>query len=321
MKRLSILLVSTVLSLLAAEGALRILRPGPVGEILFRIDHLWGLDVSAGARALQRDSVLGYRPVLGGSLYDLHGARYNHYSLEKPTDKRRILFLGDSVTFRGRLIDAIAAEYGREEYEFWNAGVEGYSTLEEAINYRENVAEIEEDHVILVVHPNDALSTPISFPAEDGRVAIYRPGRGSWELDPQLVRACYLYALYEGMRFGKLDATPMEGARERCRTGLELLRQETTRRGARLTVLRFPLMSGPGDWLSMEREWHELGGDLCSELGLECVDLKPLFEAALAESPLVDIEAYRELDGDTWHPSDVAAQALARGLRRSGFEL
>src|SRR5580704_220443 len=57
------------------------------------------------------DANLGYRPLLGGKKYDALGTQINSYGLDKPPGVYRVLFLGDSVTARGKLIVALAANY------------------------------------------------------------------------------------------------------------------------------------------------------------------------------------------------------------------
>ena len=47
--------------------------------------------------------------------------------------------------------------------EYWNAGVEGYSTLQELEYYRRYLAGIQADHVVLVFHLNDFVTTPVTL--------------------------------------------------------------------------------------------------------------------------------------------------------------
>ena len=109
--RLGIALASAVAVLPALEIALRIWNPtgvqlfrerfqGTPGERVLVIDP--ALDVHPEYGIFQVDSALGYRPVPGGKTYDVHGAKRNEYALEKPAGKRRLLFIGDSVTDRAR---------------------------------------------------------------------------------------------------------------------------------------------------------------------------------------------------------------------------
>src|SRR5688572_18633078 len=49
------------------------------------------------------DRELGARPVLDGKSYGAHGALVNDYPLERRPGVERLLFVGDSVTRRGKI--------------------------------------------------------------------------------------------------------------------------------------------------------------------------------------------------------------------------
>src|SRR5262245_33800627 len=106
-------LTSSVLAfVLVGELGLRLWNPqsvqlfnkrvqGNPGEMVVMIDSAYEAHPKNGV--LQTDDVLGYRPVLGGKEYGPHGAKWNDYALEKPAGKRRLLFIGDSVTDRHKI--------------------------------------------------------------------------------------------------------------------------------------------------------------------------------------------------------------------------
>jgi hypothetical protein len=81
----------------------------------------------------------------------------------------------------------LRAELG-EQYEYWNAGVEGYSTWQELAYFRRTLEPIHADHVVLTFHLNDFLSTPVSFRSGDEVVAVRARGDVSktipWLWDP-----------------------------------------------------------------------------------------------------------------------------------------
>ena len=83
---------------------------------------------------------------------------------EKKKGKQRILFLGDSITARGKIVSQLKQLYRTERYEYWNAGVEGYNTFQEVEFFKKHNQHINPDHVILIFTiPNDFEDTPVVF--------------------------------------------------------------------------------------------------------------------------------------------------------------
>lgn len=110
------------------------------------------------------DPGLGYRPKLDGRIFSVLGTRINDYPLEKIKDIRRILFIGDSVVGQGMVDGALKKLYGEKYYEYWNAGVAGYNTVEEVLYYKKfDLNKINPDHVILIFNFNDYSTTPVAF--------------------------------------------------------------------------------------------------------------------------------------------------------------
>lgn len=318
MKRVAILILSLVVSVAAAEVALRLFDPAPVRTTRRWLDSIMvGLSTAPGGRAYEPDPELGFRPIAGGKIFDEHGARYHQYPIEKRPGVRRVLFVGDSVTFRGQIVRGLRGLFGEQGYEYWNAGVESYGTMEEAIYLRDSIADLDADHIVLTFHPNDSYSTPACFPVDEDTAAIHIPGRGSWRVDIPWARRSALYAFFQGVRLVNLDFRRLESGPRRCEEGLRIIQAEAERRGARLSVLRFPFADPPANWDATERAAFDLGGELCERLGLECHDLLPYFERALDEG----LEDYQQTPGDTWHPSEELGRRFAAGLVEDGFTL
>ena len=131
------------------------------------------------------DSDFGFRPVLGNSEYNVYGTLYNNYSFEKKENTKRLLFLGDSVTRRAKIIDALRESYGEEKFEYFNAGVESFNTVQEVAFYKKYNSVIRPDHLILTLHNNDFETTPVAFYNQDHHLVIYAPG--TTESSPKLV--------------------------------------------------------------------------------------------------------------------------------------
>src|SRR3990170_5571896 len=152
-------LVSSTFSILATET---ILSKSPLGRNLLTIADRGPFDLNL-YTIYTADAKLGYRPVLGSSTYNAFGTRLNSYDPEMRPRVPRILFLGDSVTSRESIIVPLKRLYGENRFEFWNAGVEGYNTLNEVEFYKRYNAAIEPDQVVLFFHNNDFQPTPVIF--------------------------------------------------------------------------------------------------------------------------------------------------------------
>ncbi len=104
------------------------------------------------------------------------GCRDRDYTIPKPHDTKRILFLGDSFTLGvgvhepdtlpRQLDKLIAAGNSERKYEVINCGVSGYGTHEERIFYELFGANYQPDIVLLVMVWNDDLSYSEEFAKE-----------------------------------------------------------------------------------------------------------------------------------------------------------
>lgn len=274
---------------------------------------------------LTQDDELGYRPVLGGDAYAEHGARWNDHALEKPAGTRRVLFVGDSVTFRGTLVEAIRHEFGDEGVEYWNAGVEGYSTPQELGYYERFLGDVDADHVVLTFHLNDFETTPLTFVDGDGRVRIYYARRPLAELNPWLLRHSYLYRFLVGATIRHTAPYGFEEDVEREVTdALVGFARLTRERGARFTVLVLPYLTNVRlhglHWPAEIGRRYETILERLDELGIEHYDLLPALEAAhaaaAASGERIDVQ---ETPEDTDHPSRAFGSFAAEHLRARGF--
>jgi len=320
--KLALALASALVGLVCfGEVGLRIWKPpvvrmfdtrfkGAPGNRVVKIDKSYEVHPEFGI--FQLDDELGFRPVLGGEGYGPHGCKWNEYVLEKPPGKRRLLFIGDSVTERHKVIDALHELWG-EDYEYWNAGVPAYATEQEYLYYRDYLGSIDADHVILTFHLNDYETTPIVFEVDSELVAVHsRLGHSS--PSPWLLRNSFLY------RWGWAMATRLfSQAREAdleagVRTNLELLRDLVHARGADFTVLVLPWLLEPARWDESQRRHHEMTLDTLAALGVRHYSFMAELETALADG----IEIH-ETKADPQHPSLEFARRMAQALEREGF--
>ena len=138
------------------EIALRLFFPQPVFKALLPIEYV-------------PDEMLEYRlkPLVKTRFgYDTNrfGLRdYDHYTLKKPKNTYRILFLGDSYVFSvtkldksiPKLLEKIL-EGRRTRIEVLNAGVFGYGTINEYLYLKHYGLKFDPDLVLLGIYaPND----------------------------------------------------------------------------------------------------------------------------------------------------------------------
>ena len=311
MARKLLLLFTTVsLSVLAVEVVFRVTRPQRAFRAASELEN-FRLNPEDLTRYFEIDPGFGFRPILGGELYSEYGTRANEYVIEKPTDKTRLLFLGDSVTARGHIVEAIRDLYGDERYEYWNAGVESFNTVQEVNYYRRYNAAVMPDHVILTFHLNDFGTTPIAFMNREGAIVVYAPNRPLREISPWLFRHSYTYRIVIGL--ASETTTDRRGVLEEVRVSLVDLRGALDERRAKLTVLVLPTLLPLDEWSVDDRERRAIIRRFLDELDITYVDLwDPLREA------LADGVAVREDPRDVWHPSPAVAAYFARYVQQTG---
>ena len=252
------------------------------------------------------DSELGFRPVLGTALYNAYGALVNDYPIEKRPGVTRLLFLGDSVTARGGIIDGLRRIYGDTKYEYWNAGVESFNTGQEVAFYKRYNAALRPDRVILTFHLNDFETTPVAFVSHE-RLVVYAPNFPATELSPWLFTHSMIYRLVIGwVRFSeqKLDAIVDETERS-----LADLKATLARERIPLTVVVLPIMAPYKQWSAADKLSREQILGILRRLKIRTIDLRPALDEAVAKGITL-----RESLLDSWHPSPELAEAFARRL-------
>ena len=307
--KLILLLTTVSLCVLTVKIVFRVTRPQRAFHAASELENFrLNPDIT---RIFEIDPGFGFRPILGNGLYSDYGTRTNECVLEKPPDKTRLLFLGDSVTARGHIVKAIRDLYGDERFEYWNAGVESFNTVQEVNYYRRYNAAIAPDHVVLTFHLNDFGTTPIAFMNDDGRIVVYAPNRPFQEISPWLFRHSYTYRFLIGL----LSETTVDrgGVMTEVRASLVDLRAAVDRGGVRLTVLILPTLLPLDDWLADDRERRAIIRGFLDELDITFIDLwDPLSQA------LADDVAVMEVPGDVWHPSPAVAAYFARDVQKTG---
>lgn len=253
--------------------------------------------------SFQQDDECGYLPIIGRGEYGPHGCLPNDYDVEKPQG-RRLLFVGDSVTHRARIIKALRKLYGEENYEYWNAGVESFNTLQEWVLYRKHNHRIKPDHVILTFHNNDFRATPMVV-RERGQIKIYQPGL---DINPWLFKHSYVY------RWAWPKSEDKEDRARQVLEGLTGFRDALAEENIKFTVVLHPMLRPLDQWEEKDNWSRELSLQYFQDLGLDYIDLLPTLKEALTDG--IEIT---EAPGDYLHPNDEMARRFSETLQEQNI--
>ncbi len=306
-----LLAIASVFALGLCELALRWMSPHDTFGTAQELTWMHGMDT---LETPQFEIVpeFGFLPVLGTNDRSSYGTLANDYDLEKTPGRTRLLFMGDSVTSRARIVRAIAKLYGGEQFEYWNAGVESYNTVQEVAFYEAFNSQIDPDHVILSFHLNDYQTTPVVTRDAEGNMVVYRLNRPARQINTTLFVNSQLYrALISLGRSRQADAMAIASEAEES---LAEFAAALEREGVALTVIVLPYMSPYAEWKIglLSRRQRILKFLKAHEI--RHFDLLPALRLAIEQG--VDVQ---ERPGDSWHPSDAAARYFARHLFDGGL--
>jgi hypothetical protein len=305
--RLAAVLGSIVLTMLAAEVGLRIASPAAIerqgfpaitevdsGGPYFRMrastefTHTWDGDpygtLPEGALLTYRIDAAGYRSGAAGG----HGTS--------------LVVLGDSFTFG----EGVEVEDRFTEIlgpDVFNAGVPGWSTLDEVAVLPELLAARGPRAVLIVVQPNDAVPIPHAQQHTTGDLlALGATGSGSRLLTvlrsgaaSQATEEWYLsYWTGERREFGGEVTAALVRAAELCRT-----------RDVRFGVAAFPILHRLDEYPF--DDVTQVLREACKREGIAFLDLLPAFEGAEASALWVHPADH--------HPNAAAHARVAAALR------
>ncbi|MCA9604292.1 MAG: SGNH/GDSL hydrolase family protein [Myxococcales bacterium] len=167
--RIALVVVSTALALVLAEGVYRAFFYAPPGgggddgwyqryrhmnETIYMRSPLEGLiyEPRPSSRVEMEYGVAGF---------DAERRRWDGQAGEEPSGRTTVALIGDSlawsefVSVEDSLAHRLEASLGTDRYRVWNFGVSGYDTTEEALYYEHRVRPHDPDVVVLVVCLND----------------------------------------------------------------------------------------------------------------------------------------------------------------------
>jgi len=258
------------------------------------------------------DPEFGFRPILGGPSYNVYGTLPNHYAIDKVPGVQRVLFVGDSVTARGKIIEALKRMYGEDRFEYWNAGVESFNTVQEVKFYKKVNYTVRPDHVILTFHMNDFETTPVAFLNQDDKLVVYAPNVPLQRINPWLFQNSHLYRLLLGTTVshtGRREAMAKE-VRQSLGELKDLLEQDHIA----FTVIVHPLLKPSEQWVSEDMRMRSMILTVLDQLKIRHFDLFDELQSAIRSGVNV-----QEGTGDHWHPSADVSERFARYLYESGL--
>lgn len=240
----------------------------------------------------------GYLPITGRGEYSSVGCLTNDYRLEEKSAPR-VLFVGDSVTHRAKIIDALKKLCGSEKYEYWNAGVESFNTLQEWVFFREFNHKVKPDQVVLTFHNNDFRATPMVV-RERGQIKVYQPGL---DINPWLFKRSYLY------RWAWPKGEDRTARENQVKLGLAGFRDALKQDNVPFTVVLHPMLKPVAEWNEKEKRSRKLSLEYFKEYDLQVVDLLPVLEEAIKDG--INLT---ESPGDFLHPSDELSARFAQKI-------
>ncbi len=297
-------------AVVAAELLARILPAGSAGgaETAFDRGHL--MHPRRGFFLL--DGEEGYRPAPGHPAFAHHGALKNEYPLARTGGVPRVLCMGDSVTYRAFIVNGLAAR--APHVEWWNAGVEGWNTRQQAA-YLERICDgIQPDFVVVFLHLNDFEITPVRFVDDEGRFIEFRPSHPRELARFWFVRSA-LYRRWVG--WTERPAVEQDLAAE-VFANLARMRAHSAAHNARFAVVMLPPFAAPGELpqlyaeISAARTRNALAWLMSA--GIPHFELASAVAGAAATGLPVG-----ETPGDVLHPSPAAGDACAESLIQTGL--
>jgi len=303
-------LLTCILLIIGVELLLRVVcQPDPLLKFIMRL-------VDIKSSQFELDDEMGYRPILGKGLKYSEEGIFGGQPTEKTPGKTRILFIGDSVTARGKIIRALTSEYKENFLEVLNAGVEGFNVIQEVKFYRRYNKLVHPDIVVLTLHNNDLEFFPALYKAKNGSIFYYLYDQPTVTINPTFEKWSRLYQKYTAFRCFRLiqDGKMTNSLFRDTRLSLQSLNGELVQSGAKMKVLLLPILAPLNDWTPSQIESRKQALQILNELGIEYFDLlEPLVSALQTNTQLT------EKLGDTWHPNDVASGYFARYLKARHF--
>lgn len=292
--KVALLLAGTCAGLLLLEGAARLLGPAL-------------LEYDGGPEHL-----LFHTPELLAAEYRARNACLTSDEVPAPASRQRVLFLGDSVTERGRIIRALRRRLGDQRYQWLNGGMAAYNTSQEVRLYATSCVRLRAQRVVLTIHNNDLETNRVMFQRGQEQTFVDRMG----PTERWLVRHSHVHRLLLGRPgvVGQNPKTPAawEAAAARLGRALQRLQRLVQANDASLSVVLLPPLRTPPR--PAEARSHDLTLRVLRRLELQHFDLNSELLRAVRDGVTL-----HEAPGDVLHPSQALADRFAAWLLNKGL--
>ena len=302
--RIALALASVGMTVLLAEFAVRAVMPA--GRLLSPTAiEVFAERAAREATMIRADDELGHAPVLGGPWYDERGALRTSPRIDGEGPETQFVFLGDSVTRRGSLVNPLAAMWDGGKATFWNAGVESWNPVQEVAGWFRSQRAIAPQRVVLTLHNNDLTESTVAC-LRSGKLTLCNPG-SFVPIDPAAYRRSILYELLIHFRHTDRLRPEHYTFREReVESALQRLRDDVAQSGAELSIVLLPIFAKSNAWQEHERRARERELELLASLRIPFVDLQPVCDEITSAGLTVRI-----VETDPYHPDDACGAMLA----------
>lgn len=258
------------------------------------------------------DPKFGFLPILNTQYYNKYATRVNEYELDKKPGIERLLFIGDSVTSDGNIIKGLKKRYGTEKYEYWNAGVGSYNTVQEVNLYQYYNFIIHPDKVILTFVNYDFDITPIAFFNKPGNLVVYSPKKTIHNISPFLFKNSFLYRMY--ISFIMSSNSDPDGGVKEATSSLTELTNQLKNKNIEFIVIISPWLKPTSTWTTFEKDYHNKIVQILDNLKIKKIDLSNIIDKAISTG--IKIHDFRN---DLVHPSDELGDYFSIYLFNSGL--
>lgn len=268
-------------------------------------------------KAFTTDPDIGFCPIIPGQQYNEFGTLQNDYDIRTPqNDACRVLFVGDSVTRLGFIVEALRKIYGDQRYEYWNAGVDSFNTVQELNYYKKFNCRVNPDHVILTFHNNDFETTPIVFINKEGRMVLFSPFLPKNTVNEKLFRRSHVYRLALGKMIGARKEKARGQIVAEVKASLNEFDTILSRQGIRFTVLVHPVLNPKEKWTESEAQNHATVLRILKDAGIRHFDLSAPVWNAIRDGINPQWNRWKD---DKAHPSREMADYFARFLAKNNL--
>ena len=238
----------------------------------------------------------GYEAVPNTCGRDEHGAQVYRSPESQGTTPTKIMVLGDSIAAQHGWPSQLAADFAKgppaRAVAVYSFGLSGYDVCQELATYRESVASVQPDLLLLQTCPNDVRGGSI-LQSVGGRVRQYTTTGfvdfPAWVLHSRFLT---LAMLRFGPRAPAETSTPLS-----LLTGcVSELRDEVAARKLPMLVVFFPVFFGRDPALRGYLADEDAVRSVLTASGVSYLDLRPALEA------VAPLGGGRALTDDLFHP-------------------